>query len=184
MFLRTIRPRPVTAALALIAATAGAALANAVVAGLAIDLFNRGFRREAAPLDAGSGRLENTEIVVRVGLGVIAAIMLASAVTMTVLAIRLRGGDRSARGTLWAGGALMTVLALATVCAAVVSRASLTLEDGSPRSETLTALVRAAQAAVPAWVAIVIGGLSGLIVLGYVSSSILLTSAAADSYLL
>lgn len=175
---RPKRPLVVTAAALIMGGIALLHLVSAVVSFLAINEATRAFRDlarrerfEAADIDAGINGL-------RVGLICSGAIMLLFALLLAGLAYGIWRGNRPARIVTW------VVCGLGVLCSccsgfgstASFSSAGTTTTD---RSEVLGNLVIRA---LPDWASAVLVGSSGLAILGYIATAVLLALPAANAY--
>jgi len=175
------RPRPVTAALALMATTAALLLTTAGAAVAAMAHFNREIRRNTATIGASDLVIHQIEIGVRAILIVLAAAALAAAVVTSLLAIGVQAANNGARVGTWILCSLGTLCGVTGVGAVVVARSPMTAVD--PAGPTYVgAITESVRQSLPSWFGGALGGLCGLLALGYIAVAVLLAVPAARAF--
>ncbi len=176
------RPRPVTVAVALMAACSAFAVTVGALALLAMWHFTGTFPAAAALTGASDQMVHDTELWVRAALIVLSIGAVASSAVMALLAVGVQAGNRGARMGTWVLCALATPGAVVTLGVAVLSRTPVASGDPSTPTYLATALARAAQQSAPGWFSGAVGSLCALSVLGYIAVAVLLAVPRAKAY--
>jgi hypothetical protein len=173
------RPAVVTIAAVILGLLALLSLASAIAAVISTGQTEDQFRRLALREDLSIDQVDAAVGALRAGLICTGLIMVAFALLLGGLAWGVLGGSRSARVVTWVVCGLGVLCACCTGSGSVTTFSDLETAGQTGADEvTGTLMVNA----LPDWVAGVLLGSSGLMLLGYIATAILLALPAANAF--
>lgn len=176
------RPGPVTAAALLMFLVAVLAVINAAAALATMEQVVDRFRDNARMTDAAPTDIDGLTAFIRASAIASAVLLVLSALLLIGLAVGILRGSNVARVLTW----ILSVLGVLCGCCGVLGALGQTtmtsFRGGDTDAQTAEELGRALSDAYPDWWLPVIGGLSGLQMLGYIAIAVLLALPAANAF--